>query len=560
MKINHITVENVIGLRHVDADLPTPLTMFIGPNGAGKTSLQESIRMALTGNYSRVKLRKDFTMLVHEGQKKGCTSVIHDGGEVGMLLPSGRHAGDMIEDSKAIEYILDPSLFASVDDKTRRSFLFDLAGIQINTDEVRKRLETRKVNMKLAEEVLPLLRSGFPAAHKTAAENATLSKGSWKATTGEQWGAKKAEGWEVEVPAAIDDKTLQTKIQQAEKLNADISIENQKLGKLQQMFNASESEAETVERLKEQAAPLKDLEITLAVANDQYQDEKAVVADLAERANAPESQACPHCKGAIAVLHGKVISAEVAAIDREAVKRLATHKEALAMLERTLSNKQRDYNQAKAADDALNNRPAIEPVSQGDIEKCRGRITAMTGTRTDLNEEIRELRDMQNEVVSIEKNNKLATQYHEEIMSWLAIAEAFAPDGIPGEMLTEALQPLNNRLRASATATGWMQARITADMEIEANGRLYCLFSESEKWRIDAMLAEAISHVSGLKTIMLDRFDVLDLAGRGELLNWMIDLAEKGEIESGLLFGTLKQLPNGIEHTTAHWLENGVIG
>ena len=60
-------------------------------------------------------------------------------------------------------------------------------------------------------------------------------------------------------------------------------------------------------------------------------------------------------------------------------------------------------------------------------------------------------------------------------------------------------------------------------------GRAYQLRSESEKWRADAMLAEAISFVSGLGFIALDGFDVLDGAGRSQLIGWLVTLAENCE-------------------------------
>ena len=43
------------------------------------------------------------------------------------------------------------------------------------------------------------------------------------------------------------------------------------------------------------------------------------------------------------------------------------------------------------------------------------------------------------------------------------------------------------------------------------------------------MLAEAISFVSGLGFIALDGFDVLDGAGRSQLIGWLVTLAENCE-------------------------------
>ena len=145
------------------------------------------------------------------------------------------------------------------------------------------------------------------------------------------------------------------------------------------------------------------------------------------------------------------------------------------------------------------------------------------------------------------------------MQQWETIAAALAPDGIPSQMLGEALGPVNGRLVDSAFETGWPNAHITADMEICADGRPYALLSESERWRVDAMIAETIAHLSGEKVLVLDRVDVLDLHGREDLLFWLDDLASSGEIDTCLLFATLKAIPAKLpERAEAVWIENGI--
>ncbi|MDR0703212.1 MAG: hypothetical protein LBF61_12595 [Azoarcus sp.] len=90
--------------------------------------------------------------------------------------------------------------------------------------------------------------------------------------------------------------------------------------------------------------------------------------------------------------------------------------------------------------------------------------------------------------------------------------------------------------------------------------RPYALLSESEKWRADAMLAETIANLSKIKLLVLDRFDVLDLKGREDLIAWLDILAQNGEIDTALIFGTLKALPTSLPKTiAAHWIENGFV-
>ncbi len=146
------------------------------------------------------------------------------------------------------------------------------------------------------------------------------------------------------------------------------------------------------------------------------------------------------------------------------------------------------------------------------------------------------------------------------MLAWIAIADALAPDGIPGEMLAEALDPINDRPAQPARDTGWERVCIMSDMRVTMGLREYRLLSESEKWRADAMLAEAVSCISKIGLLVLDRFDVLDLDGRQALMGWLDVLAQEGEINNALIFGALKALPANLPETIgAHWLQNGVL-
>ena len=56
MKITAIKTQNFIGARDVDVKLSKPICLFAGKNASGKSSLQEAVRMALTGESVRVSL------------------------------------------------------------------------------------------------------------------------------------------------------------------------------------------------------------------------------------------------------------------------------------------------------------------------------------------------------------------------------------------------------------------------------------------------------------------------------------------------------------------------
>lgn len=102
---------------------------------------------------------------------------------------------------------------------------------------------------------------------------------------------------------------------------------------------------------------------------------------------------------------------------------------------------------------------------------------------------------------------------------------------------------------------------ITPDMEITYGGRLYGLCSESEKWRADAMITEAISNLSGLRMMVLDRMDVLEPADRTSLIVWMDILVEDLQaLDTCIVMATLKEPPKKLPACfQCFWMADGEI-
>lgn len=558
MKLERIVVDNILGLQHVDLQLNTPITLVAGHNGAGKTSLQQSIRLALTGELSRVKLKKDLDQLVHNGQKKGAAAVTSDAAEYRYDLPSGKgsHVSNFV-----LPYVLDPALFARTDAQERRRFLFELAGVKVSTDEVRRRLLAAGCDVKRCEAVLPLLRAGFPEAQKDAARRATESKGGWRAVTGETYGEKKADGWQADIPPH-DAMALVEARSKLSKIDTDLDASNQQLGALEQQQSNAAKQEQRVAFLEKHVADL-DRHTDLVMRSKKELDEfrpnfEAVV----QAAHPIDPLTCPHCAGAIMLGDDNQLIAYEPPPERdEGAASVEEYERALGVLERTLANRQRDLQQSKDAKVELDALLAQCPeVDQGQIEKLRGAVHALREQREVQRTEVEQLDQAIRAAKAAQGVTEKAAEHHADVQAWGRIATALAPDGIPGDLLTEALQPFNERLRLSSADTGWRAPFITADMEILADNRPYGLLSESEQWRCDAMIAEAIAYLSKLHLLMLDRFDVLDMQGRGELMGWLMVLADEGEIDTALLFGTLKSLPAiQPDVVSSHWLENGSI-
>ncbi|MFB8828705.1 hypothetical protein ACE0DR_03620 [Azotobacter sp. CWF10] len=135
-----------------------------------------------------------------------------------------------------------------------------------------------------------------------------------------------------------------------------------------------------------------------------------------------------------------------------------------------------------------------------------------------------------------------------------------APDGIPAEILTGALEPVNNLLAIQSAAASWAPVQITPDIDIAYGGRVYGLLSESEKWRCDALLAIVIARLSSLRFVTLDRFDVLQPSARPQILGLLRTLTQGGDLDTAILAGTMKEpmakVPTGIQSV---WIAEGSI-
>lgn len=162
MKITALNVHNFLGVRDVDVRLSKPVTIFAGPNHSGKSSLQEAIRMALTGESVRVSLKKDYALLVNDNEKSGFAEIEVGGSAHAFItLPDGKTAP--VSDyamPPAMPYVLDAQRFASLSPDDRRSFLFGLMGLSADGPQVKERLLAKNCDPEKIEMILPLLRAG----------------------------------------------------------------------------------------------------------------------------------------------------------------------------------------------------------------------------------------------------------------------------------------------------------------------------------------------------------------------------------------------------------------
>lgn len=575
MKITAINVHNFLGVRAVEARLAKPVTIFAGPNHSGKSSLQEAIRMALTGESVRVSLKKDYALLVNDTEKSGFAEIEVDGSAHAFItLPDGKTApaSDYVM-PPSLPYVLDAQRFASLTPDERRTFLYGLMGLSADGPEVKARLLAKNCDAAKVDLILPLMRSGFDAAHKEAQNRAREAKGEWKATTGETYGEKKAETWRPESVQAFDPAELVTLQDRMEATDAGLDAANQRLGMLNAERKRHAEAAGKIGALKEMAD--REVAISERIARDSVELDSWVerVRDLkkshalkcAEFARG--ATPCPDCGSMLVFKDGAVAHAPMVSGIGDYLARLAEYEKAAELMQRAVANGKRDLDQATNAKKTLADLESISGTAptEAEITAARTHLDGLKEERAGVTQAITQMRAIERLGKEAQAKAEKAKAAHQSVQAWSRIADALAPDGIPGEILAAALEPLNERLFESSTDADWLRPCVGPDMSIGAaypmqSERPYALLSESEKWRVDAMLAEAISRLSGLCVLVLDRFDCLDLQGRSDLIAWLDGLVEGGEIKSALLFGTLKSLPTGLPDAfEAIWIDQGVV-
>ncbi|MES2349132.1 MAG: hypothetical protein V4641_16345 [Pseudomonadota bacterium] len=620
MKITDIQADNVLAIKSINLKLRTAVSLICGRNGSLKSSIFDVISMAVAQEPMRaVVLKKDYGQLVHDGAKAGGGLVVMNGDPdqaYGFNLPKGEFtepASPEYRVSDSMRVALNGQNFAKMDAKARLVFLRTLTKIR-STKEVIVPMLLEAAGLKadavpavfallqkddwngisklspmldgLAPkigEVTAQLRGGFTAAEEYAKERALESKRLWCSTTGRKsYGKDVAETWEMELPPvpAGDVETLKAMVTVQETA---ITTANQSIGAINQIKAQADADAATRKQLEGAPERVEALTVELTAADKLVAELLPKVEALRERAKGTARVGLVHdlalfihkhpIKEAKAAIAGAELVgryqdeygpiAEVGTIDAEA-------KAALPAEEKAFLAARADAGRAKSAlAVAIQQKAEYDVLAPaGEAVDTSAELAEVKTLLADAQFEKQRLQNMLLDIAAAHKNREEATKktadakkHHGDIAQWLFIADQMAPAGIPGQLLAAALKPVNAMLEQAQVDTGWPSVVITDDGDIIAGGRPRALQSESFQYRADAMIAQMVATISGIKIMLLDRFDMLDLPGRAELFSWIDTLVDVGDIDTALIFGTLKELPRaGLpESFTAYWVEGGTV-
>lgn len=285
---------------------------------------------------------------------------------------------------------------------------------------------------------------------------------------------------------------------------------------------------EVVMPTDEAAAALVEIDAKIAETQAERETELApVLATISQyetQLRRPDPLACPHCGAAVLFANGELAKYE-----------------------------------GVTAKEALRRQLGVAQIKKGQI------VDKHVENLRKLEEDQRALQDQiaasENAVL---KKTRAATLHAEiQVNDRLATLLSDGPDGVMAELISESLQPLNDRLIEIAKAIGWTPVAIMGDMSVRrVDGHPYPLLSESAQWRADAMLHVLVSELASFPWLLFDRLDVLDIKSRGQFVAWLNGYASSRSDElSVLVMATLKERPtlNGLDSIDTYWIEGGTL-
>jgi hypothetical protein len=389
---------------------------------------------------------------------------------------------------------------------------------------------------QLIDTIAAPIRGGFDAAANFAQAKAVDARADWRAITGaraygsviaETWSAPGADKPQVEVNTHMQEAAVElarSALHDAQRVLADRTAKR----------GAYLSSQEQLEG----APSAEQLDANLLAAQRAVASAEERIAALQAKAQAQGgiSGPCPHCHEQISYSQGAFHKGGATAAPAEV--------EELQRLQRELPGQRQAVgaaDRAKARVDALR---AAQPtvVTELDVANAIAEVQEKEAALREAENVLRDASSDAAEVAEAKKQTADARDAHERAVAWGALEDHLRPGGIPNTLLLRGLTPFNHQLAELAREIRWPVPRLDADFVMRVGPFEYSELSESEQWRVDALVAVAVTVISKLKLLLLDRFDVLDNAGRNELLGWL-GVAGKDLFDTVIVAGTLKEKP-----------------
>ena len=110
-----------------------------------------------------------------------------------------------------------------------------------------------------------------------------------------------------------------------------------------------------------------------------------------------------------------------------------------------------------------------------------------------------------------------------EVLIYDALQKALAPDGIPSQMIAEALDGINELLdKAASYLFPGRYLHLTGELGIVLQNSPYQTLSKSAKYRVGVAFQYALARLTGARILLIDEADILDGIHQTELVNFLL--------------------------------------
>lgn len=581
-----------MGIAEAEIDFTTPIQIFAGVNEAGKSSIRDALLWGFTGQARDLKTHAEQQSLIRERAKSTEVSIFLADGHAFTRRKTAKTVATVLGDIPDIglnpAILFDPYVILAMPEKDRRELLFKvIPGLNPTGSNIFDRLfawpaisEIIIMPTKPEEETeqVDIIRStakmavshGFPAAEKE--------------TVIKRREAKRVRDTYVDVVAPVKTLTINGKDYDISTFNLSAieatlkDLQKEKDDLLRQK-GAGEARAKRIEKIQEQ---LRGCEIIKPVNPDEIArlQEKLRLNKEALEVNAQEiiraavenqtfPATCP------------VITLERIACPKAGEKVGAEPPESGIMEALTANRKEL----IKQGDEITADLFALQQLDKGyltatgkkaNLENELVRLQAEPEANADLDAEIaaRQQRIDRGRVFNqaIHDYNLALAQYQstqeklaaaqQEVIIYDALAKALAPDGIPSQMIAEALDGINELLEEAATFLfPGRYLHLTGELKIVLQNSPYVTLSKSAKYRVGVAFQYALAKLIGARIWLLDEADILHGDNQTELINFL--LAKIEDFDQIIVFMTAAA-PPPFEDVLGNrlqtwWLEKGVV-
>jgi len=500
------------------------ISLVSGLNGAGKSSLLQALAAAacsqpipffVSNRPDKPALTKtDGKLLLRGGMEKGYATIAVDGQVVSEAAwPGLTSSGNgKLQCSLVAAGLINPLEMIEAD---RQRFFAGLLNADPTMDDLREALKEAIPALAdpdyvdALEKVITMAQTnGWDVAHKHFKEHGARRKGEWEGKAGESFGSKKAADWKPQGwRADLEEKTLEelgtacTEAQAAlEKALADVATDAADLKHLSEL---SSGEAVAWNALKQAETALEEARADLKAKENQRQ---AIVI--------PTAIPCPHCGGLVDVVgggrsfvlkqsmaNGKEIETAKKAFEASTVM-VQTAQAAAATALDVYNGAKGVYEAHKGADGRLTEARKRKGTTES-VDTARDYLAGLTRDK-DLIERRQACETL---AAQIGANQKLV--------------DILSPEGLRRQKLQKALKVSNGQLAALSSDAGYGTVTIDDDLEILYGGRRYFLLSQSEQYRVRAVIQIYVAMHDKSPLVIFDSADVLDQDGRNGLFALM---------------------------------------